>query len=307
MDAEIRRYHPALDALIPKDAAVETLAGGFNFTEGPIWFQAGYLLFSDIPENTIYKWTPSGEITVFLKPSGCDAATWKAGAFIGSNGLTKDAGERLILCEHGNRRVTRLEPDGTKTVLASHYQGKRLNSPNDAVYKSDGALYFTDPPYGLVEEDKDPAKELSFNGVYRLKDGELTLLHQDLTRPNGLAFSPDEKILYVANSDRGRMIWMKFPVQEDGTLGAGAVFADVTHIRDYGAPDGMKVDTNGNLYCTGPGGTHVFDAAGNALGLIVTPEIPANLHWGEADARTLYITARNGLYRVRLTATGIRP
>ncbi|MBI4907052.1 MAG: SMP-30/gluconolactonase/LRE family protein [Acidobacteria bacterium] len=307
MDSRIDRFDAALDALLSPDTPIEKLAGGFTFTEGPIWCSEGHLLFSDIPENTIFRWTPSGDVTVFRKPSGFDGAEWPQGAFIGSNGLTKDSAGRLTICEHGNRRVTRMEPDGSLTVLASHYQGKCLNSPNDAIYKSDGALYFTDPPYGLVKQDDDPAKELDFNGVYRLKDGELTLLHKAMTRPNGLAFTPDERFLYVANSDRGNMIWMKFPVLADGTLGEGSVFADVTSLREFGVPDGMKIDRNGNLYCTGPGGIHVFNPEGKRLGLIVTPEIPANLHWGDADAGTLYITARNGLYRVRTLATGIRP
>ncbi|MCC6393195.1 MAG: SMP-30/gluconolactonase/LRE family protein [Bryobacterales bacterium] len=304
---EIKRFDPAIDELIPQDAIIEKLAGGFTFTEGPIWFREGYLLFSDIPENTIYKWAPSGGVTVFRRPSGFDGTGAPKGAFIGSNGLTLDKEGRLTICEHGNRRVTRLEKDGTLTALATHDGGKRLNSPNDVVYKSDGAMYFTDPPYGLVGLDEDPAKELDYNGVYRLKDGELTLLYKDLTRPNGLMFTPDEKHMYVGNSDPNRKIWMRFAVREDGALTDGEVFADLTHMQEGGLPDGMKLDTNGNLYCTGPGGTHVFNPRGKHLGMIVTPEIPANLHWGEADARTLYITARTGLYRIRMSATGIRP
>lgn len=299
--------HPALDALIPPGTDVEKLSGGFTFTEGPIWFREGYLVFSDIPENTMFRWTPPGDVKAFRKPSGFDGASWPKGAFVGSNGLTLDAEGRLVICEHGNRRVTRLENDGSLTVLASHYQGKRLNSPNDAVHKSDGALYFTDPPYGMVGQDDDPAKELDFNGVFRLKDGDLTLLYKGVKRPNGLAFSPDEKYLYLANSDTAHRIWMRFPVNADGTLGEGSVFADLTSSSSPGNPDGMKLDTNGNLYCTGPGGTHIFAPDGTRLGVIVTPEIPANLHWGEADARTLYITARTGLYRIRMSATGIRP
>jgi gluconolactonase len=168
-------------------------------------------------------------------------------------------------------------------------------------------MYLTDPPYGMVKQDQDPAKELDFNGVFRLKDGELTLLHKAMTRPNGLVFTPDEKFLYVANSDAKRKIWNRFPVLDDGTLGEPTLFVDVTHLEEPGLPDGMKIDTNGNLYCTGPGGTHIFTPEGKRLGMIVTPETPANLHWGEDDARTLYITARTGLYRIRTNATGIRP
>ncbi len=303
----IERLDAALDELIPAGARIEKLAGGFAFTEGPIWMPEGRLLFSDIPRNTIYEWARDGEVTVFRHPSGFDGRDAPEGAFIGSNGLTLDQQGRLTICEHGNRRVSRLEPDGSVTVLASEFEGRRLNSPNDAVYKSDGALYFTDPPYGMTGQDGDPAKELPFSGVYRLKDGVLTLLHKDLRRPNGLAFSPDETTMYVANSDSGRKVWMQFPVLDDGTFGAGSVFADLTSFSQPGLPDGMKADRQGNLYCTGPGGIHVFTAAGKRLGVIATPEIPANLHWGDADASTLYITARTGLYRVEMSTTGIRP
>lgn len=303
----IRRFDPAIDALIPQEAVIEKISSGFVFTEGPIWFKEGHLLFSDIPENTIYKWVPSGEVSVFRRPSGFDGTDAAKGQFIGSNGMTLDHQGRLTICEHGNRRVSRLEKDGSLTVLASHWQGKKLNSPNDVVYKSDGAMYFTDPPYGMVKQDQDPAKELDFNGVFRWKDGELTLLHREMTRPNGLVFTPDEKFLYVANSDPKRKIWNRFPVLSDGTLGEPTLFVDVTHLEEPGLPDGMKIDTNGTLYCTGPGGTHVFTPEGKHLGVIVTPEIPANLNWCEEDGRTLYITARTGLYRIRTNATGIRP
>jgi gluconolactonase len=217
--------------------------------------------------------------------------------------------------------VTRLEKDGSITVLADRYQGKRLNSPNDAVYKSDGGLYFTDPPYGLPKQDEDPAKELKFNGVYRLNpDGTLLLLTSELSRPNGLAFSPDEKVLYVANSDPARKIWMRYEVKADGTLGAGSVFFDATSRQEDGLPDGMKVDTNGNLYCTGPGGIWVFSPQGKHLGTIHPPQTPSNLAWGKyanthaqsplakgEKADTLYITARTAIYRVRLAASGLVP
>ena len=305
---KIDRKDSALDALIPQGAQIEKLADGFTFTEGPIWIKdGGHLLFSDIPANVIRKWTPDGNVTVFLEKSGYDGTDAPAGAFIGSNGLTLDKEGRLILCEHGSGRVTRLEPDGKRTVLADKYQGKRLNSPNDAVYKSNGDLYFTDPPYGFPKQDEDPKKQLKFNGVYRLANGRLTLLHQDLTRPNGIAFSPDEKFLYVANSDANRKVWTKFEVKADGTLGASSVFYDVTSETADGLPDGMKVDQNGNLYCTGPGGIWIFSPEGKHLGSIQPEQIPANLHWGDADGKTLYMTARTGLYRIKTSATGIRP
>ena len=304
---KIERLDPALDRLLPASAKIEKLAAGFGFTEGPVWLHDGYLLFSDIPNNTILKWTPDGKVTPFRKPSGYDGSDAPAGAFIGSNGLTLDKQGRLTICEHGNRRVTRLEKDGKLTVLADKYEGRRLNSPNDAIYKSDGALYFTDPPYGFVKQDADPKKELNFNGLFRLAGGKLQLLYKDLTRPNGLGFSPNEKILYVANSDPQRKIWMRFDVKPDGSLGEGTVFFDVTAQTADGVPDGMKVDRLGNLWCTGPGGIWVFSPQGKHLGTVQPPEVPANLHWGDKDGGTLYITARSGLYRLRTSVAGIRP
>jgi len=303
----IHRADAALDQIVPPTAVIEKLAEGFGFTEGPVWLPEGSLVFSDIPNNAIHRWTPDGKVVIFRKPSGYDGAQAPPGAFIGSNGLTLDRQGRLIICEHGNRRVTRLEKNGKLTVLADRFEGKRLNSPNDAVVKSDGSLYFTDPPYGLVKQDQDPAKELPFCGIYRLVGGKLQLLSKDLTRPNGLAFSPGEKFLYVANSDVQRKIWMRFEVRPDGTLGAARVFYDVTSEKADGLPDGLKVDSKGNLYATGPGGVWVFSPEGKHLGTIQPPEVPANCAWGDKDGRTLYMTARKGLYRIRLAVPGIRP
>jgi len=303
----IVRLDSALDAIVAESAAIEKLAGGFSFTEGPVWIPEGYLLFSDIPENTIYKWSPDTGIEVFRKPSGCYRTGVAPGVFRGSNGLTLDAQGRLTICEHGNRRVTRLEADGSLTVLASHFEGKRLNSPNDLVYKSDGALYFSDPPYGFPKQDDDREKELDFCGLYRLAGGELQLLYKDLRRPNGLGFSPDEKYLYVSNSDPQRRIWMRFEVQGDGSIANGEVFYDVTNEAAAGSPDGLKVDKQGNLYCTGPLGVWIFTPDGKLLGRIEPPERPANCHWGGADAKTLYITAQTSLYRIRTNIEGIRP
>lgn len=304
---QIAKADPALDRIVPSGAKIEKLAGDFAFTEGPVWIREGYLLFSDIPNNAISKWTPDGTISVFRRPSGYDGSDAPAGAFIGSNGLTLDKQGRLTICEHGNRRVTRLEKDGKLTVLADRYEGKRLNSPNDAVYNSDGSLYFTDPPYGLVKQDDDPNKELNFNGIYRLAGGKLQLLSRELTRPNGLAFSPDGKYLYVGNSDAARKIWMRYEVRPDGTIANGRLFYDVTRRTEDGLPDGMKADKNGNLYCTGPGGVWIFSPAGKHLGTIQPPEIPANCAFGDKDGKTLYMTARKGLYRIRLSVEGIRP
>ena len=287
---------------------IEKLAGGFGFTEGPIWMRGGFLVFSDIPRNTIYKWDPAtGEISVFLHPSGYDGPPQPEGSLVGSNGLTLDSEGRLILCEHANRRVTRLESDGTKTVLASHYEGKRLNSPNDLVHNSKGVLYFTDPPYGLLGRDADPGKELPFNGVFRIVDGQPKLLWDQLTKPNGLVFSPDESVLYVGNSDPAAKLWMRFEMKADGRLGAGDVFYDATSEAAPGNPDGMKVDVDGNCYFTGPGGIWVITPGGKHLTTIGLPEIPANLHWGGEAGDALYVTARTGLYRVNVEALGIRP
>ena len=304
---EIVKADLALDSIVTESSKIEKLAGGFLFTEGPVWVHEGYLLFSDIPANSIFKWAPGGEVTLFRKPSGYDGSNAPEGAFIGSNGLTLDSEGRLVICEHGNRRVTRLEKDGSLTVLANKYKGKRLNSPNDLVYKSDGSLYFTDPPYGLVGKGDDLQKELDFNGIYRLAGGELQLLHSEMKSPNGLAFSPDEKYLYVANSDRAKKIWMRFEVQSDSTIANGTVFYDATQETEEGSPDGMKVDKNGNLYCTGPGGVWIFSPEGKHLGTIKPPENPANCHWGGSDGKTLYMTARTGLYRIRLEVEGVRP
>lgn len=304
---EIVKADPALDRIVPDAAKIEKLAGSFAFTEGPVWIHEGYLLFSDIPNNAIDKWSPGGTISVFRKPSGYYGSDAPAGTLAGSNGLTLDKQGRLTICEHGNRRVTRLEEDGKLAVLADRYEGKRLNSPNDAVYKSDGSLYFTDPPYGLLKQDDDPNKELDFNGIYRLAGGRLQLLSRELTRPNGLAFSPDEKYLYVANSDATRKIWMRYEVRTGGAIGGARVFYDVTRRTEDGLPDGMKVDKKGNLYCTGPGGIWIFSPAGKHLGTIRPPEVPANCAFGDKDGKTLYMTARTGLYRIRLSVEGIRP
>jgi len=301
----VARVDAALDKLVPPGATIEKLAGDMKFTEGPIW-TGGHLLFSDIPANAILKWTSDGKVATFRKP--VFAGEFPDGQFVGSNGLTLDAQGRLVSCEHGNRRVARTEKNGSITVLADRFEGKRLNSPNDAVYKKNGDLYFTDPPYGFLKQDEDPAKELKFNGVYRLtKAGKLELLVKDMTRPNGLGFSPDEKKLYIANSDPARKVWMVYDVNADGTLANGRLFFDVTERKAPGLPDGLKLDTRGNLYCTGPGGVWVFSPGGKHLGTIQPPEVPANCHWGDGDGKTLYMTARTGLYRIKLAVAGIRP
>lgn len=272
------------------DAAVEKIAGGFEFTEGPVWSPEGHLLFSDIPANTIYRWTPgSAAAEVFRRPSGH------------SNGLTLDREGRLLACEH-DRRVSRTEEEGRVVTLADRYNGRRLNSPNDIVVKSDGGIYFTDPPFGLPNREE--GKELDFNGVFRLSsDGSLTLLDDTLSLPNGLAFSPDERVLYVDDSHRGHI--RAFDVQTDGTLSNGRVLAEIRKPgEEVGGGDGMKVDVQGNIFCTGRGGIFVFDSDGELLGSIKVPEIPANVAWGDDDLKTLYITARTGLYKIRVKTGG---
>jgi sugar lactone lactonase YvrE len=269
-------------------AQVEKIASGFQFTEGPLWIPEGYLLFSDIPADTIFKHVQGSGHEVFLKPSRH------------SNGLTLDRQGRLLICEH-DRRVIRLEKDGTKTVLAEFYEGKRLNSPNDIVVKTDGAIYFTDPPYGLP--DRTEGKELDYCGVYRIgTDGSITLLDDSIGLPNGLAFSPDERTLYV--DDSGSATVYAFDVKEDGLLENKRVFAELASSEGKGAADGMKVDVDGNLFSTGPGGISVIDPSGNRYGIIVCPEVPSNLAWGDNDYKTLYITARTGIYRVRVKTGG---
>lgn len=302
----IERKDPRFDRLVPKGAKLEKLADGFEWTEGPVWIKkGGYLLFSDIPNNVVNKWKEGEGVTPFLKPSGYTGKAPRKGE-PGSNGLALDPQGRLVLCEHGDRRVTRIAKDGKKTVLADRYMGKRFNSPNDLVFKSNGDLYFTDPPYGLEKNWDDPARELDFCGVYRLaKDGKLTLLTKAMSRPNGIAFALDEKTLYVANSDPARAVWMAFDVKADGTLGEGRVFHDATKWvgKKKGLPDGMKLDRAGNVWATGPGGVLVFAPDGTYLGGIDPGVATANCAWGD-DGSTLYLAAHRSICRIRTNAKG---
>jgi gluconolactonase len=320
--AVIERLDPALNEIIPPDAKLELLSSGFGWTEGPIWTRDGYLLFADIYSNTIHKLGADGKVTVFMQPSGYTGTEPYGGPEPGSNGMTLDHKGRLTVAGHAARNIWRLEsldPNGPKTILADTYEGKRLNSPNDLVYRSDGSLYFTDPPYGLrTQDEKDPAIELSVNGVYRIPGAEsqkaeaapnrsaLQLLIKDLPRPNGIAFSPDEKFLYVDNTEP-RKFWMRYPVNKDGSLGPGEVFFDATGDRRLGSPDGMKVDQKGNIYSTGPGGIWIFSPAGKHLGTIDLPGSTANMNWGDADGKTLYITESDNVLRIRLNIPGVRP
>ncbi len=312
------RLDAALDEIVSPDATVEQLTKGFLFLEGPVWIRKdGYLIFSDIPRNVIHKWTPGdGKVSVLLERAGF-TGTDSAGVGkqqtngsdvlfnLGSNGITLDRQGRPVFCAMGDRQLVRLEKSGRRTVLASHYEGKRLNSCNDLVYKSDGSLYFTDPPSGLRGGDQDPKKELPFDGVFMLKKGQLHLLAKDFANPNGLAFSPDEKYLYVDDTTKRTVV--RFEVQPDGTVANGQLFVDMSSEKATGNPDGMKVDQKGNIYCTGAGGIWVITSDGKHLGTLVFSEQPANLTFGDADGRTLYVTARRGLYRIRLKIPGIRP
>jgi len=302
----VERRAPELDRIVPRGAIVERVAHGFGYTEGPIWMPEGYLLFGDLRHNVIRKWDPSVGASVVRTRTGYADADTPPGAGMGSNGMTLDGEGRLTICEPGNRRVTQMEEDGAITVLADRYDGKRLNSPNDVVYRSDGSLYFTDPPHGLPGEDSNPKKELAFNGLYRVAAGKIQLLSRDMTRPNGLAFSPDEKYLYVANSDPKQKIWMRYEVLPDGDIQGGSVFLDLT--REPGQPpDGMKVDIQGNLYLTGPGGLWIVSASGRILGVIRTEKEPANCAWGGPDGRSLYLTACGDIYRIHLAIPGVLP
>ena len=298
------RADAALDAIVPPGARVEKLADGFLFTEGPVWVPDGYLLFSDPNANTIYRWADADGLSVFRTKSGYGGIDIGEYTQPGSNGLAIDPDGRLTINEHGNRRVTRLEKNGALTVIADRFEGRRLNSPNDLVYAADGRLYFTDPPFGLPKVFDDPRKDTPFSGVYLWSAGRLRLVARDLTGPNGIALSPDERYLYVGNWDEQKKIVMRYPVRADGTIGAGTIFCDLTAAPGEDAIDGVKVDRAGNVFVSGPGGLWIFAPTGRHLGTLQAPEHVHNFAWGEADRRTLYLTARSGLYRIRL-ATGL--
>jgi gluconolactonase len=317
---KIERLDPLANGIIPQNARLERAVTGFDkWTEGPVWTRQGTLLFAEIPANNIVKWTPGGKASVFIHPSGYLGSQPYNGPEPGSNGMTLDADGRLTVAGHARRNVWRLEsmsPTARITVLADSFQGKKLNSPNDLVYKSDGSLYFTDPPYGLrTQSDKDPEKQLRVNGVYRIPNArqqktgsapdrnKLQLLIKDLPRPNGIAFSPDEKVLYV--SDSSKRVWMRYSVAADGSVGNGSVLLSAGADNGTGGPDGLKVDKKGYLYGAGPGGVWIISPAGKHLATIVVPERVGNLAWGDNDGKTLYITASTSVYRIRLNAAGV--
>lgn len=312
---EVNKKAADLDSILPPGAKLEKVADGFTFTEGPIWVDAGnpviapesvdgFLLFSDPNNNVIYRMTSDGDAQVFKTKSGYCGENIGEYRQPGSNGLTTDEQGRLTICQHGNRRVVRIEKNGTTTVLADSYEGKRLNSPNDLVYRSDGTLFFTDPPFGLPKFGDDPRRELNFSGVYSVKDGKVRLVSKDFTGPNGLAFSPDEKFLYVGDWNTKKAAVNRYPVNADGTLGKGELFFDLTTAGSDDAIDGIKVDQAGNIFVSGPGGLWILSPSGKHLGTLHGPEHPHNFSWGDADHRTLYLAAQTGIYRIRLNIPG---
>ena len=317
---QVERLDPVADKLIPAGAKLEKVATGFKWIEGPVW-TGGSLYFASIPANAIVQWTPGKGVRTLLTPSGYKGSAPFHGPEPGSNGMTLDARGRLTVAGHAQRDVYRLESlsgNAQITVLADSYEGKRLNSPNDLVYRSDVSLYFTDPPYGLeTQGDTDPKKQLKVNGVYRIPSGlaqkpgsapdraHLQLLVSDLTRPNGIAFSPDEKYLYVNNSEP-KKIWMRYRVKPDGTLTDAKLLCDASADKRPGGPDGMKVDVEGNIYSAGPGGVWILSPEGKHLATILMQERTANVAWGGPDHKTLYIMASTSVYRVRLNVAGVR-
>lgn len=307
--AIITSFDPRFDQVVPKDARLEKIANGFTWVEGPVWHkQGGYLLFSDIPANAVHKWKAGEGTSIYLKSSGYSSTTPFSGKEPGSNGLTFDAKGRLVLCRHGDRQIGRLEADGTITPLAARFDGHRINSPNDLVFNSNGDLYFTDPPFGLPQAFDDPDKA-PVQGVYRVsKDGTVTQLITDIKAPNGIAFLPDEKTLYVSDVDPTRAAWLAYDVQPDGTVTNGRVFFDATRWRkdpSFG-PDGFKVDRQGNIVGARPGGLSVIASDGTLLGTIETGQpTTSNVAWGE-DGQTLFITGGSSVYRIRLTTGAIQ-
>ncbi len=306
VNVEVERLDPEIDGVLAPNTKLYKLAEGFTFTEGPVWSKDGYLLFSDPNENKIYRYRPDTELSVFRDESGYQGSDVASFGQPGSNGLGLDADGNLIVAEHGNHRISRLDPRGNVTVLADRFQGKRLNSPNDLIVKSDGAVYFTDPPFGLPGFYDDPRKELPFSGVFRIAGGRLDLLSTDLIGPNGIDFSPDERYLYVSDWDPAKKIVMRYEVGKDGKLSNGTEFFDITNVPGEEALDGIEVDEDGRLFVSGPGGIWVLSADGRHLGTVRTPRLPANFAWGGLDGRMLYLTARSALYRLPLLVRGSR-
>ncbi|KAF1716380.1 gluconolactonase [Pseudoxanthomonas yeongjuensis] len=304
-------FDPSFHAVVAADAQIEKLTEGFTWSEGPTWIRGGnYLLFTDVPENTLYRWTQRDGLSVFLKPSGLADPDPEIMREAGANGLYAEPAGTVLVADSGTRVVARLDPaTKRKTTIAATYEGKRFNSPNDLVRRSDGVVFFTDPPYGLKGLDDSPAKELKFNGVYRIDtDGSVHLLDDELSFPNGIALSPDERTLYVSNSDPTRPVWMAYSLDAQGDVAGKRVFADASDLIDEGVqglPDGMAVAGDGRLFATGPGGVLVFDPDGKRLGRIETGLAISNCAFGD-DGRTLYMTSHTLLARIRLKVTGLQ-
>jgi len=301
--AEVVRLDPGLDALVSPTAAIEKVASGFKYVEAPLWRPSGVLWFSDLVGDIVYQWSPDGKVTEILNPGGHDPGESPQGLYIGPNGLVNGPNNTVILCQHGSRRIVSLTPDMKMTTLVDRYEGKRLNSPNDLVYAPDGALYFTDLPYGLPKQNDDPAKELKFNAVFRYAKGKLETVVTDIPVPNGIGFSPDYKTLYVSNSQSNHRTLMRCDVAGAGSVSNCRLFADLSSSPERGVPDGMKIDSLGNVYTAGPGGIWVFSPDGKHLGTFRTPEKPSNCTWGD-DGKTLYITAVTSVYRIHLKVAG---
>jgi gluconolactonase len=305
----VDRFDPALDSLIAKDARVEKLAEGFEWSEGPAWVSAGgYLLFTDVPANVMYRWSQRDGVAVFLKPSGYEGPESRLLREPGANGLHPDGSDAVLVADSGSRAVARLTlSNRKKTVLAARYNGKRFNSPNDLVRRKDGAVYFTDPPYGLEGLNESPAKELDFNGVFRLApDGVVSLIDKELSFPNGVGLSPDHRTLYIANSDAKKPIWVAYTLTEAGEVSDRKVIADAADLigKDApGLPDGMAIGADGHLFVTAPGGVLALTPEGKRLGLIRTGAAIANCAFGD-DGRTLYLTSDHLLARIRLLTRG---
>jgi len=297
----------SLKAIVPSSARLERVACGFEFTQGPVWARDGALLFSSPNTNVIYRWNPVGVVTVFRPKSGYAGADIGKYPQPGSNGLTFDPDGQLTICQHGNRRVICVEPHGNIIVLADRYAGKRLNSPNDLVYRSDGTLFFTDPPFGLPGGFGDASRELPFSGVFRVHDGAVSVVTAELSGPSGIALSPDEHYLYVSNADPAGRAVMRYTLSDTGYAAGSTVVLDMSGAEGEGSIGGIKVDTAGNVYVCGPSGIWVLSPRGEYLGILRLPEHPHNLAWGDEDGRTLYVTAVTSVYRIRLAIPGVHP
>jgi gluconolactonase len=303
----IERIDPAINDIISENAVVEILADGYDWTEGPLWIESQkMLLYSDVPKNVVHKWTEENGAEVYLTPSGYTGTAPTKSGEPGSNGLVLDNDGRLVLCQHGDRRISRMDapldqPKSAFTALAAGYEGKKFNSPNDVVFRSNGDLFFTDPPYGLPTQDEsDPTKEILFQGVYKVSaDGKITLLIDSLTRPNGIVLTPDEKTIIVANSDPKKAIWYAFDLAENDSVTNARVFYNATGEKENGSPDGLKIDKNGNVFASGPGGIWIFNKDAKVIGKIKIPANTANCAFADND-KTLYITSDNYLLRIKL-------